>query len=67
MTPPVLTSEIDGHPYLIADADAWTRSRNKRTRRRIAQQYDRKGGHPLFTTDALRRIAFPRFFSNRPR
>ena len=42
-----------------ADADAWTRSKNKRYLRKVARQYLRKmGGHPRFDKKQLEAMAY---------
>lgn len=51
-------SHVDGHPFKVADHDAWTRSSNKRFLRTTARRYLAKmGGHPTLDRKALLALA----------
>lgn len=51
-------SHVDGHPFKVADHDAWTRSRDKNFVRRTARRYlARVGGHPALDRKALLALA----------
>ena len=50
-------SSIDGHPFTVADADAWMRSSNKNYVRKIAMQMYRRAGNGGYDPSLLRRLA----------
>lgn len=50
-------STVDGHPFEVADNDAWMRSRNKNYVRKIAWQMYRRPGNGGYDPSLLRRLA----------